>query len=211
MLLERDSLGDELTLDILRTNPASAPLTDVSTVLFRVTPQDVEAGSTAFEATATAPLEPDKGTWQATGAIFPLDGQYVVNVTARRTEADDLRAAFFVEIEGGTAPAIEPTTALQVRIITEPSPPVSGTVGLTLTLLDGEGQPIEGATVSVAAKQPTSQDAPIVAAADPVAGSPGVYATSLDLRATGSWLLLFTVEREGLPTLRSDASIDVSE
>ncbi|MGA7732036.1 MAG: FixH family protein, partial [Chloroflexia bacterium] len=123
----------------------------------------------------------------------------------------DLRAAFAVTVAGGSAPTITPTTALQVRVITEPSPPISGTVGLNITLLDGEGKPLEGARVSVSARRPASQDAPVAGTAAPVANSPGAYTTSLELRATGSWLLLFTVEREGLPTLRSDASIDVGE
>jgi copper transport protein len=211
MRLARNAVGDELTLDIARIGPASTPLTDVSTVLIRVTPQDGEAGSTAFEATPVSAIIPDLGAWQAKGAILPLDGRYVVNVTARRTESNDLRAAFAVTVAEGSAPAITPTTALQVRVITEPSPPVSGTVGLNITLLDGEGKPLEGARVSVAARRPASQDAPVAGTATPVADSPGAYTTSLELRATGSWLLLFTVEREGLPTLRSDASIDVGE
>jgi hypothetical protein len=202
--------GDELTLEVLRTNPAAAPLTDVSTVLLRVTPQDVEAGSTPVEANLVGALEADRGRWEARGAILPLDGQYVVNVTVRRTVANDLRGAFSVGVVTGQRPSLSPTTALQVRVGTEPSPPVSGTVTLRLTILDGEGVAIEGARVSVVARRPASQDPPVVAAAAPVADSAGVYEAALELRATGSWLLLFSVEKDGV-LLRSDASIDVGE
>lgn len=80
-----------------------------------------------------------------------------------------------------------------------------------MTLLDGLGEPIEGARVSVIARRPASSDAPIAVGLNPVAGSSGQYAGEVALKATGSWLLVFTVERNGQPTLKTDASIDVAD
>lgn len=210
LLARTGEAGDELTLDILRSDPASAPLTDVTTVLLRVTPQDLEAGSTAFESTPVGALEPNTGAWKADGALFPLDGQYIVNATFRRTQTDDLRVAYAVTVAEGKTPVLSVTTALQARVITDPSPPVAGTVSLVINILDGENRPIEGANLSVSARRTTAQETPVVAAGIPVAGTPGAFRASLDLGAPGAWLLLFTVEREGQPTLRSDASIDVA-
>ncbi len=209
MTLQKGDTADQVTLEVLRSDPASPPLTDVTTMIFRVTPQDLEAGSSSFEQDQTDTLEPDKAAWKVKGAILPIDGHYIINVTLRRLESDDLRAAFSVNVAEGSSPVVAPTTALQVRLVTDPSPPISGTVKLSITLLDGDGKPIEGAQLSVAAGRPASQEAPLVVAALPVEGNRGVFIASFDLHTPGSWLLAFTVERPGLPTLKSDAGFDV--
>ncbi|HUP27492.1 MAG TPA: copper resistance protein CopC, partial [Chloroflexia bacterium] len=62
--------GDDVTLDIGRSIAASPPLTDVAKVLFKVTPQDVDAGSTSYEAQRLGDAGPAKQTWHAREAIL---------------------------------------------------------------------------------------------------------------------------------------------
>ena len=141
----------------------------------------------------------NESIWKTTGAHFPLDGRYLINATLRRTQTDDLRVAFLAAVENGITTSITPTTALQVRLITDPSPPISGTVGLSVTLLDGEGNTIDNALFSVVASRPASQEAPVAGELTAVEGTPGLYAGSIELPATGPWLLVFSVVRDSLP------------
>lgn len=208
--LSRSGGLDSLTLAILRSNTATAPLTDVSAILLRITPQDREEVSTALDAVTPEIKNADEVTAEVSQSIFPLDGTYALNATVRRTIDNDFRVAFIVRVTGGVLVYIEPVTAIQVRVLTEPSPPVAGTVVLQITIVDGLGQSVDGAVVSVSARRPASQDRPIAQGAAAVEGVPGGYHASLDLNAAGSWLLIFTVESSGQPPLKSDASIDVA-
>ena len=145
--------GDMLTADILATSPAAAPLTDVAKVLFRVTPQAIDAGTTSYIADLKGALTARDGAWIATEPIFTLDGDYLITVIVERTVAPDIKAGFRLTLSNGTLTSTS-TGVVDVFVSTDPSPPISGTATLKLTVHDGAGQPVENATISVSPQQP---------------------------------------------------------
>ncbi|HET9494434.1 MAG TPA: CopD family protein [Chloroflexia bacterium] len=200
--------GDEFTLDVTRQAESSPPLTDVTRVLLRVTPQDIDAGTTSYTAEPSGDLTPAGGSWGVTQPVLTLDGIYLVTAIVQRTQADDLKAAFRLELAESALRAT-PGDYVEVRLATEPSPPISGTATLLLTLRDGAGQPVEGARVTVSPLMPAHANVEPSGLAEPVAGSPGQYTFPVHFVMGGPWLIIFTVERDGLPPLKTDASVDV--
>lgn len=200
--------GDTLTANVLATSPAAAPLTDVAKVLFRITPQTIDAGSTSYTAGLTGALTAQKGIWTATGPILTLDGGYLVTVIVERTVAPDMKAGFRLDLTG-SALTSTPVGVVDVFVATDPSPPVSGTATLTLTARDGAGQEVEGATISVSAQMPARGYVGPTSIAQPVPGKPGQYTLKVDFVSDGAWLLVFNVERTGQPAIKTDASLDV--
>ena len=202
--------GDRLTLTVTQALSDATPLDDVSRVLFRVTPQDLEAGTTSYEAEEVEAIATDLTAWQIREQLLTLEGGYLVNVVLQRTESDDLRAAFRLDFsleQGLKATAAE---AYRVAVDTDPSPPVVGANAVRLTLQDASGEPVEGARITVAPRQPTSAEAMVGGEATPVAGEPGVYSLPISFDASGPWVLFFTVVRGDGPPYKLDASIDVS-
>jgi len=177
-------------------------------VLFRITPQTIDAGSTSYTAALTGALTTQAGTWNATGPIFTLDGGYLVTVIVERTVAPDMKAGFRLDLTG-SALTSTPVGVVDVFVATDPSPPVSGTATLTLTARDGAGQEVEGATISVSAQMPAHGYVGPTGIAQPVPGKPGKYTLKVDFVSDGAWLLVFNVERTGQPVIKTDASLDV--
>lgn len=200
--------GDQLTLDLERTDPASLPLTDVAKVLFRITPQDVDAGSSSFVAEAMGTPGPDKQTWHATESFLTIDGGYLVTAIVQRTESPDVKAAFRLDLSESGLKAT-PADVVDVLLSTEPSEPVSGTVTLSIGLVDGARKPIDGATVTVNPYMPAHAHVQPPSVAPPVPGQAGLYSIPVQLDMGGGWLLIFTIEREGHLPLKIDASVDV--
>jgi methionine-rich copper-binding protein CopC/putative copper export protein len=202
--------GDELTLRVDRTADAAPPLTDVIKVLFRVTPQDVDAGSTSYEATLQGEAAPVQIEASAVEPILTLDGIYLVTAIVQRTESTDLKVAFTLTLTENNLTA-EPSQVVEVRLSTDPSPPISGTATLKLRLVDGEGKPVEGAKITTSPFMPAHAHVEPDAIAQPVPGEPGTYTMPVNFIMTGPWLLIFRIEREGYPPIKTDASIDVME
>ncbi|HST03350.1 MAG TPA: CopD family protein, partial [Chloroflexia bacterium] len=200
--------GDMLTADILATSPAAVPLTDVAKVLFRVTPQAIDAGTTSYIADLKGALTARNGAWIATEPIFTLDGDYLITVIVERTVAPDIKAGFRLTLSNGTLTSTS-TGVVDVFVSSDPSPPISGTATLKLTVHDGAGQPVENATISVSPQQPARGYVGPVTVAQPVPGDPGQYTTTVQFVSGGAWLLIFNVEREGQPAIKTDASLDV--
>src|SRR5581483_10478981 len=90
--------GDELTLTVSREDPASPPLTDVAKVYFKVTPQDINAGSIRYQAARQGTLDPSKRVYTATEQILTLDGSYLITAIVERTVARDVEAAFRLDL-----------------------------------------------------------------------------------------------------------------
>jgi copper transport protein len=208
-LTVRPSLeGDTFDLDVARQADASPPLTDVTRVLLRVTPQDIDAGTTSYTAEQQGEPAPGRGAWGITEPVLTLDGVYLVTAILQRTQTDDLKAAFRLELGEGWLVAT-PGDYVEVRVSTEPSPPISGTATLILNLRDGAGKPVDGARVTVSPIMPAHAHIEPSGQAEPVAGSPGQYTFPVHFVMGGPWLIIFTVERDGLPPFKTDASIDV--
>jgi copper transport protein len=208
-LAVRPSLeGDEFALDITRQAAASPALTDVTRVLLRVTPQDIDAGTTSYATEPSGDLTPARGSWGITEPVLTLDGIYLITAIVQRTQSDDLKAAFRLELAESVLRAT-PGDYVEVRVATEPSPPISGAATLLLTLRDGAGEPVEGARITVSPLMPAHAHVEPSGPAEPVAGSPGQYTFPVHFVMGGPWLIIFTVERDGLPPLKTDASVDV--
>jgi copper transport protein len=208
-LTVRPSLeGDEFTLNVARQADASPPLTDVTRVLLRVTPQDIDAGTSSYTAEPKGDLAPGSGSWGINEPVLTLDGVYLVTAIVQRTTTEDLKAAFRLELGEGSLAAF-PGEYVEVRLATEPSPPISGTATLVLNLRDGAGQPVDGARVTVSPLMPAHAHIEPSGLAEPVAGTPGQYTFPVHFVMGGPWLIVFTVERDGQPPLKTDASIDV--
>jgi copper transport protein len=201
--------GDIMALQVDRRDPASPPLTDVVKVLFRVTPQDIDAGSASFTAEAQGEQAPGSGRWGLTEQIFTLDGAYLLTAIVQRTEADDIRAAFRLTLREDGSLTAAPEEIIDVGVLTDPSPPMSGTATITLLVTDGEGQPIPDARVTVNPFMPAHAHIEPQSIAKPVPGEPGAYTTEISFDMGGAWLFIFNVERPGKPSLKIDASLDV--
>jgi putative copper export protein/methionine-rich copper-binding protein CopC len=208
-LTVRPSLeGDQLTLDILGQPGVTPPLTDVVKVLFRVTPQDIDAGSVSYEAQPAGTPTLDSGTWTATEPILTLDGIYLVTAIVQRTKAPDLKSGFRLDLAGSTLTST-PVGIVEVRLSTDPSPPISGTATLRLDVRDGTGQPVENATITVNPLMPAHAHLEPSGIAEPVTGQPGIYTFPVHFIMGGAWLITFNIEREGQPPIKTDAGIDV--
>jgi copper transport protein len=201
--------GDVMELHVERANPAAPPLTDVIKVLFRVTPQDIDAGSASFTAEAQESGSPDIGLWGLTEQIFTLDGAYLVTAIVQRTETDDLRAAFRLTLQEDGRLTATPDSIVDIGILTDPDPPMNAPVTVTLLLSDQEGKPIPDAKVTVNPFMPAHAHIDPVSVATPIPGDPGAYKANLDFDMGGAWLLIFDVERPGMPRMKIDASIEV--
>jgi copper transport protein len=201
--------GDEFALLINKGTQDATPLTDVLKVLLKVTPQDVDAGSTSYVATLEGAADPTRQTWKVTEPILTLDGGYLVTVIVQRTESSDLKAAFKLDLSEEAGLRASVGQVIDVSLSTDPSPPISGTVTLRIALLDGERKPVEGARVTVSPFMPAHAHVNPTAVAQPVPGEPGVYTVEASLEMGGAWLFIFNIERQGLPPLKTDASLEV--
>lgn len=201
--------GDVLTATITREDPSAPPLTDLRKVLFKVTPQDVDGGTSSIEAAAESGGTADTQVFTATETLLTLDGGYLVTLVAQRTEADDLKVAFRLDLSLDTGLHARATDVLEIRLDTEPSPPISGTATLKLMLLDGTGSPVEGATITVSPLMPAHGHIEPTDVAKAVPGEPGAYTMPINFQMGGAWLIIFNVERPGLDTIKVDASLEV--
>lgn len=200
--------GDQFTLNIVNETGAAAPLTDVAKVLFKVTPQDVDGGSTSYEAEAQGDITPNSATWGITEPVFTLDGVYLVTAILQRTVAPDLKAGFYLNLNESSLTG-QAVGIVDIRLSTDPSPPISGTATLRLDVRDGTNQPIDGARITVNPLMPAHAHIEPPGPAEPVAGEPGIYTFNVRFIMGGAWLITFNVERDGQPTLKTDASLDV--
>ncbi|MDQ3928858.1 MAG: copper resistance protein CopC, partial [Chloroflexota bacterium] len=199
------SEGDEFSLDLRRDAQTASPLTDVLKVVFKVTPQDIDAGSASYvgERQGLGGLGADRQTWRAIGPILTLDGTYLVNVTVQRTQSRDLKAAFKLELSEERGLHVSEAQVVDLRLSTEPSPPISGTATLKLALVDGSGAPITDAKVTVSPLMPAHAHVEPSGPAVPVPGSPGTFTFPVHFTMGGSWLILFDVEHDDQPIIKA--------
>jgi uncharacterized membrane protein len=201
--------GDELTLTVTKALTSSPALTDVSKVLFKVTPQDVDASSASYVATPAAGAADGVSVWTTREQFLTLDGTYLVTTIIERNRLPDLKAAFRLNLSETAGLTAGASPVVEAQVSTDPSPPISGTATLKIKVLDGEGKPVEGAKVVVNPLMPSHAHQEPVGTAQPVAGQPGLYSMPVDFKMGGAWLLIITVERAGYPTVKTDASLDV--
>jgi copper transport protein len=201
--------GDHFTVAVTRSDLAGPPLTDVLKLQLRVTPQDVDAGSTSLEVHRVGAAEPDRQVYTATGQIFTLSGAYQLTAELLRTQGADVRAGFRLVLADDGTLAITPSEVLQALVTTNPSPAISGTVQLNIKIVDGQEQPVPGATLRVTPLMPSHGHVEPTGDAVPVAGQPGVYRLPANLPMGGPWLVLVEVDRPGQPPVKLDGTFSV--
>lgn len=96
----------------------------------------------------------------------------------------------------GSAGTEPPGKPVNIKVETNPSPAAMGELELILTIVDANGQPIEGATVdvNVVHTDMTGMDMSGVAT-EQVAGK---YAINANFSMSGNWKLKVYVRKEGL-------------
>jgi uncharacterized membrane protein len=201
--------GDVMSIEARRADTAAPPLTDVARVLFRIIPQDIDGGSSSYTAERQGEESADLGKWGITEQVFTLDGAYLLTAIIQRTEAPDLRSAFRLTLAEDGSLTAQPDEIIEVGVLTDPSPPVTGTTTITLVVTDGEGAPVDDAKITVNPFMPAHAHVDPVTVAAPVPGEPGTYTTTVSFDMGGAWLFIFNVERPGRPPLKVDASLEV--
>ena len=206
MRARRDAAGDRLSVDISPKNNTSRPLTDVVGVLFRVVSQGEEVSSSAYKA-ALVGDDGGRQTWNGSGQALTQAGTYLVTVVAQRSTSPDLKVGFRLDVsEAGLQ--LSPLEVLEVRLDTDPEPPVAGPITLRLALVNGMGAPVSADSLRVKASMPSSGTKLPVEEAAAIAGSEGVYSINMTLPAPGAWSFIIEVQREGT-TFLMPVSIDV--
>ena len=96
------------------------------------------------------------------------------------------------------AAPVESGSSSQVNIQVEsnPSPAMMGDMELILTITDGDGNPIEGATVDVSADHTDMTGMGMSGLATEQGG--GRYSINANFRMSGNWKLTVYVRKEGL-------------
>jgi len=99
---------------------------------------------------------------------------------------------------GSSAPAAESTSSKDVNIVlaSVPSPAAVGDVQLLLTVTDKDGNPLEGATVTVAAEHPSMAGMGMSGQATDQGG--GKYSIKANFSDPGDWVLTVTVTKDSL-------------
>lgn len=99
------------------------------------------------------------------------------------------------------------TGQVAIDLATNPSPPVSGEVELTVTLADAAGQPVDNAEVYVLAGHTDHSGMNMEGAA--TAQGNGRYAITADFGMTGDWLVTVEVRGLGAETIRQDFDLSL--
>lgn len=200
--------GDKLELVISRTLESAPPLTDVTSVLFVVTPQDIEAGGTVFTAALRGEAGPQEQTWSVAPSAFPVEGSYRITAVAQRNTSADLKSAYLMTWTG-TGVHVTPLEYVDLRFNSQPDPPTTGTTHAQIELRNAEARPIVSASLSLSLSQPTHTGASPFQKVLPISGKPGFYMADLNFAEAGDWLIAFNVQRDGQPDWRTSASITV--
>ena len=151
----------------------------------------------------------DRQVYTATGQIFTLSGAYQLDAELLRTQSDDVRAGFRLVLADDGMLAITPSQVLQALVTTNPSPAITGTVQLNIKIIDGQEQPVSGATLRVTPLMPSHGHVEPTGDAVPVAGQPGLYRLTANVTMGGPWLLIVEVDRPGQPPAKLDGAFNV--
>lgn len=168
------------------------PARDVERVLLRFTMQTMDMGESELEAKARRP-----GEWVAEGSATSMYGPWNALVIVRRSDRDDLRAVFTLELvapAGRTAAArvisVPPYTLI---VFTDPAEPVAGApFSISIVVADDQGRAVSDATVRGTLQGPEPTELAAVSAiagryALPLRGlPPGVYTAAIEIVRSGA-------------------------
>ncbi len=202
-----DLAGDQFIIHLTRVD-ATPLITNDLRLQLRITPQDVNAGSTLLPLTFAGGSGPTLA-YTATESMLTLAGGYDARVLVGQRSGKDVNVAYRLDLDEQGGLTIRPAPFVQVAVTTDPSPAISGTVGINLRLSDGVGGPVEGATINLLPLMPAHAHIETQSQAQPVPGQPGLYHTTGTLQMGGSWLIIVDVTEPGQQPIRTDASFEV--
>ena len=107
----------------------------------------------------------------------------------------------------GTGTATTTGGDLQMSLSTNPDPPTAGPVTFTVQVKDANGQPVDGAKVTLSAKHPNMSHAGIDG--ELVSQGSGRYQASGSLSMGGTWSVTMSVTKDGLPTKTQTVDLPV--
>lgn len=97
---------------------------------------------------------------------------------------------------GAATPAVTSSKPVNIKVETNPNPPMMGDIEVILNVTDANGNPIEGATVDVSADHIDMTGMDMSGAATEQGG--GKYAINANFSMSGNWRLKVYVRKEGL-------------
>ncbi len=101
-----------------------------------------------------------------------------------------------------SAPTSITGDSLQIAVTTEPTPPVTGTAQLVVTIKDANGNPVSDATLSVRGDMTHAGMTPVIR--DGVTGQNGVYSVPFEWTMGGDWIIDVTARlKDGTTTTRT--------
>ncbi len=137
-----------------------------------------------------------------------LAGTYQVVVVARvKNQGGDVKAAFRLTLADNGTLTGKLDEYLTANITTDPEPPVSGNVTMTIRLTDANGKPVNDAKLTVQAIMPAHGHLADVLV--PANKGNGEYSGAVFLLMAGGWSIDITVVRPGHDTTVTEASFDV--
>src|SRR5512134_249466 len=95
-----------------------------------------------------------------------------------------------------STPAVASSKPVNIKVETNPNPPVMGDIEVILNITDVNGNPIEGATVDVSADHIDMTGMDMSGAATEQGG--GRYAINANFSMSGNWRLKVYVRKDGL-------------
>lgn len=95
-----------------------------------------------------------------------------------------------------STPAVTSSKPVNIKVETNPNPPMMGDIEVILNITDANGNPIEGATVDVSADHIDMTGMDMSGAATEQGG--GRYAINANFSMSGNWRLKVYVRKEGL-------------
>lgn len=95
-----------------------------------------------------------------------------------------------------TPAASASSTSVNIQVETDPNPAATGDAEIILNITDGNGEPIEGATVDVSAEHTGHGGMAMNGVATEQDG--GKYAINANFNMSGTWKLTVYVRKEGL-------------
>ena len=168
------------------------PAGDVERVLLRFTMQTMDMGESELEAKPRRP-----GEWVAEGSATSMYGPWNALVIVRRSDRDDLRAVFTLELvvpTGSAAAArVISTPPYTLIVFADPAEPVAGApFSINIVVADEKGQAVSDATLRGTLQGPEPMELAGVSAsagryAFPIRGLPaGVYTAAIEIVRSGA-------------------------
>ena len=107
-----------------------------------------------------------------------------------------------------SGPAAE-TGDIRIELQTDPQPPRVGMVGITISLTDSGGKPVDDAKVKLLSSMTSNNQTVGGLTSELIAQGNGRYTTQIRMSLSGEWLLTTEIRRSGKDVIRRDFRLEV--